>query len=62
MKINIVIDGELIDREDDAQINVDSDPNDTIEDIMIKATFAISGLEINKAQLNYKNRILERDE
>lgn len=60
MKVNVIIDGELIDREDNEQITVEADREDTVEDIIVKATFAVSGLDIGKTNLVYEGKIQEK--
>lgn len=47
MKVNVIVDGELIDREDNQSITIEVDREDTIEDVIVKVTFAVSGLDIN---------------
>ncbi len=61
MKIKAVVDGSLIDLEDDKEIYLDSEMDDKVDDIIIKATFAVSGLDPSKIDLFYNAKKWEKN-
>lgn len=56
MKIQVIIQGDLIDMEDDKEIFLDTEMEDTVEDIIIKATFAVSGLKADQVCIYYNTK------
>lgn len=60
MKIIVLVEGELIDRQDDVEIFIDAEPEDTCDDIIIKCSLAVSGLDTEKVELFYENRKYEK--
>lgn len=56
-----MIEGELLEREDDVSTQIDAEPDDTIEDLIVKTSLSVSGLEPSKVQMFFKNASLEKD-
>ena len=60
MRVQTIVEGHLIDMEDDQEITIEAEMEDTVEDIIVKATFSFSNLQVNKVSVYYGGRLQDK--
>lgn len=56
MLVNIVVDGDIIDKSNDEEVNVDYEMGDKVEDIKVKVSLIYAGVDPAHIDLYYNNK------